>query len=263
MKLLVWDTSSKSGTIAAFEWDAEKVSSWNEVRLVAEFTLNVDLTHSERLLWAVHQVLQSAYWKLSDVDAIGVGIGPGSFTGLRIGLTTARTLAHTLNKPIIGISSLLALALPAALSLENQNRTTDSPTLVVAVSDACKGELFALWGDSKSILNNNFIREQAIKPTELMTHLKEWLSEAGPQASWIAVGEGRSRYKEHWLTLSEFKEIPNLFLHSDFVQGRYLGQLAWKAFNQGAIDQPLNVLPRYLRLSHAELHKLSINGNAT
>src|SRR4051812_2069169 len=110
MKFLAWDTSSKSGAVVAFESRAGAY----DVHLVAELVLNVDSTHSERLLWGIHQVLESARWKLEDVDVFGVGAGPGSFTGLRIGVTTARTLAHSLQKPVVGVSSLLALAHPVA-----------------------------------------------------------------------------------------------------------------------------------------------------
>src|SRR6516164_2694849 len=101
MKLLAWDTSSKAGTIVALQ-------TTPSLRLITELSLHVDLTHSERLLWGIHQVLQAARWEMNEVEGCGVGVGPGSFTGLRVGLTTARTLAHTLKKPLVGVSSLAA-----------------------------------------------------------------------------------------------------------------------------------------------------------
>lgn len=266
MKLLGWDTSSKIGTIVALEWDAsQRGKGWSDVRLVAEWTLNVTATHSERLLWGIHQVLESAGWKITDVDLFAVGVGPGSFTGLRIGITTARSLAHSLKKKIIPVSSLAALARPVALQLkENASRT-----LVVAATDACKGELFALFGSARSVgdcvcladgdsagLWKRGVEESVYSPDSLISALKKKLrtdAKGEGAGGWVVIGEGRHRYLDAWSELPKKNEWKCTQLFPDHVQGRYLGQLAWEGFQAGLARDPLAIRPRYLRASDAEL----------
>ena len=259
MKLLVWDTSSKSGTIAALEWDPTQCRSFEDVRLVAEMTLNVESTHSERLLWAIHQILESARWKLADVDTFAVGIGPGSFTGLRIGVTTARTLSVTMKKPLVGVSSLAALARPLAMNLAQHASSENS--LIVAVTDACKGELFALWGEAHAVRNcvipsqlwHASVEEQVIEPARLMKAIEDQLQNSQKKAQWYVVGEGRNRYGDEWARLNLVQSVSSTPVFSDHVQGRYLGVLAWEAVQSGLGQGGLQIHPRYLRASDAEL----------
>lgn len=261
-RFLAWDTSAKSGTLVAFE----STLPGNELKLIAEFTLNVDATHSERLLWAIHQVLESARWTLSDIDVLGVGVGPGSFTGLRIGLTTARTLAHSLQKPLVGVSSLAALARPVAHALAHTDQ--GSRTLLVTVTDACKGELFALWGPASKVgkcalfpsgQNQGVweaeVKEQVIEPAHLIERLEKELAALNHvEARWLAVGEGRSRYLEEWRKgfLKE-SEMQSPICYSNQIQGRALGTLVWEAYQAGTGCGGLELLPRYLRASNAEI----------
>ena len=259
-RLLAWDTSSKSGCLVALEWPED--SKDGGFRLVSEWALNVDSTHSERLMWGIHQLLEAARWKLEDVDVFGVGVGPGSFTGLRIGVTTARTLASTLGKPLIGVSSLAALARPAAVWLADQKKRS----VIIASGDACKGELFALWGNAKSILDctvlsdgdfaglwKRGVEEQVLSPEALIKAVKKKLADGSEKASWLSVGEGRTRYPEIWKTLPKSQEIKAIVPFSDQVQGRYLGLLIWESWQAGLARKPLDVHPRYLRASDAEI----------
>ena len=263
MKLLAWDTSSKAAALVALEWNSDLPPEWSQVRLVAELALNVDLAHSERLLWGVHQVLESARWKIDEVDVFGVGMGPGSFTGLRIGLTTARTLAHTLKKPLVGVSSLAALARPVALYFAQPQFSQLNP-YVIATTDACKGELFALWGQAHSVagcvrqnmnegasLWKDGVKEQVTGPVTLIESLQE-IMEKDQKIQWVAVGEGRSRYREEWIKLPSSRELAVPFAFHSLIQGRYLGQLVWEAVHQGAAEKCLDVHPQYLRASDAE-----------
>jgi tRNA threonylcarbamoyladenosine biosynthesis protein TsaB len=237
------------------------------VRLAAELTLNVDAAHSERLLWGVDQALEASGWKLPEIDFFGVGVGPGSFTGLRIGMTTARTLAHTTGKPLIGVSSLAALARPIARIHAEADARSGGRTVVVATTDACKGELFALWGSAKSILScaawsdsdhpglwKRGVEEEVITPDGLMRGIKRKLSEGkAARSSWVVVGEGRNRYEADWKKLPRAKRVDAGSSFSDQVQGRALGELVWEAHQAGLAREALQVHPRYVRASDAEL----------
>ncbi len=266
MKLLAWDTSSKTGTIVALKWDDRSTQGRDSLQLISEWTLNVEAMHSDRLLWGIHQVLDAAGWHIQDVDLLAVGIGPGSFTGLRIGVTTARTLAHTLGKPLIGVSSLAALARPAALWLSTQK----SRVVIVASTDASKGELFTFIGSARSAVDcvvlgddhgaglwKRGVEESVLSPEELVKTVKRKLKEGGSQsaseARWIRLGEGGRRYPDAWKELPANRELEPPVPFSDVVQGRYLGLLAWEAYQAGIQRDPLKVHPRYLRDSDAEV----------
>ena len=98
MRVLAVETSSLAGGVALLDDD----------RLVAEYLLDVSVTHSERLLSAVDRVLGDARWTPRELTGLAVAIGPGSFTGLRVGMSVAKGLAVALDRPIIGVPSLPA-----------------------------------------------------------------------------------------------------------------------------------------------------------
>ncbi|MBI2711267.1 MAG: tRNA (adenosine(37)-N6)-threonylcarbamoyltransferase complex dimerization subunit type 1 TsaB [Bdellovibrio sp.] len=253
MKLLAWDTSTKSGSIAALEWTDRKDCRWKDVRLVAEMTLNVNAgVHSEGLLWGIHECLSSAQWKLDDLDLFGVGVGPGSFTGLRIGLATARTLGQTLEKPIVGVSSLCALVRPLSFHYAAKE---DSDPWIVGATDACKGELFVTWGKASDFRRQAYekkVQEAVLTPESFIeAFLKDM--KASKEKEWIALGEGTERYPESWALLPQNKRLKSLPDVTPRIQGRYLAQLAWEGFRAGRARPALEIYPRYLRSSDAEI----------
>ncbi|WP_058301421.1 tRNA (adenosine(37)-N6)-threonylcarbamoyltransferase complex dimerization subunit type 1 TsaB [Gorillibacterium timonense] len=104
-KLLVIDTSSASMTAALLEGN----------RLIAERKLHAERNHSIRLLPLVEEMLESAGVKPAELSAIATGVGPGSYTGVRIGVTVAKTMAWAQQIPVAGVSSLASLALGTLL----------------------------------------------------------------------------------------------------------------------------------------------------
>lgn len=100
MIILALETSSPVASIALL----------NDHKLIMEYTTNYKKNHSERLMPMIDEALRVSEMKPEDIDVVAVSIGPGSFTGLRIGVATAKAIAHALNKKIIGVSTLEATA---------------------------------------------------------------------------------------------------------------------------------------------------------
>ena len=100
MYILGIETATRTGGVAIVSEDG----------VLAEYTLNIEVTHSERLMSTVDRVLKDTGLLISNIDGFGVSIGPGSFTGLRIGLSTVKGLAFTTGKPVAAVPTLKALA---------------------------------------------------------------------------------------------------------------------------------------------------------
>ncbi len=255
-RYLAWDTATPTGVLAAFEIQSGKK------KLVAEWTLSLETSkHSERLLWTIDVILQSSGWSLESLDGLVIGVGPGSFTGLRIGITCARMLSMQLNIPIIPISSLALLARPAAVA------AVDSPkALVMACTDATKGEWFTLMGSAKMVKEcviqpeephagawGRGVKERTLTPDDFFAEAKAYLKKAGAGTPWLAVGQSVERYESLFKALpSKSRIIPaDYFIHQP--QARILVQLGWEAIQQGIERNSLQVFPHYLRASDAEV----------
>lgn len=100
MKILALDTSAKTATAAVVEED----------KILCRASVTVNLTHSQTLLPLCDSMLKAAGLALTDMDLFAVSAGPGSFTGLRIGIGAVKGMAQGLNKPCVGVSTLEALA---------------------------------------------------------------------------------------------------------------------------------------------------------
>jgi tRNA threonylcarbamoyladenosine biosynthesis protein TsaB len=242
MKLVAWDTSGKTGSVAALE----------DGRIVAEWTLNLDMAaHAERLLWSVDQILASAGWTLDDVTALAVGVGPGSFTGLRIGITTARTLAQVRKLPLVGVSSLAALARPAADSIARLG----TGARVIAAAQACRGEVYALWGQAKAVARCTSlpcpgVKEEVLEEETLKTTLRGF--KLGKGVPWTVVGPAAATHPEIWAVLPKASRVVPTDPLAHGVQGRYVALLAWERWEKGGEFSLENATPRYLRAPDAE-----------
>jgi tRNA threonylcarbamoyladenosine biosynthesis protein TsaB len=147
--------------------------------------------HAGRLLVLIEEALAAAGTGWDEVERIAVGVGPGGFTGLRLGIATARALSQARDLPVAGVSSLEALAAGAAddarpfvadeARWDDERGATDAPRPVVAVIDARRGEVFAASPGAFEPL--------AIAPDALAARL---------QPGSLAIGDGAVRFREEF-----------------------------------------------------------------
>lgn len=164
---------------------------WCDAGPVASFVLVAGQRHAEVLVPAVDELCRRAGWSVGDLSGVAVDIGPGLFTGLRVGVATARAIASARGLPAAGVNSLEALAHPYRRR----------PGLIAPVVDARRGEVYwALYrADGTSVQE---LRPPAVaSPEELAAELGRLddpvLSGPTPARPVLAVGDGARRYKEH------------------------------------------------------------------
>ena len=248
-----WDTSSSSGAIAAFTFNATEAG--DHPKILSSWRLDVRArSHAEQLLWAIHQVLGSCGWTLDDLDLIGVGIGPGSFTGLRIGITTAKALSFARPRiALVGFSSLAALMRPIAHNLAAAKANPN--TLLCSVTDAAKGELFYSIDTLAGALASDPSKkdtEAVSSPQNVLLTLSERLKSAPTDTTLYAVGVGTQLYASSlWGPLSDRVSIADDAYFT--VCPEATAELATEKWRQGLFQSPMSLVPRYLRASSAEV----------
>ncbi len=147
-----------------------------EVERRDEPPLGARPAHAARLLPLVEEVLAAAGAEWEQIERIAVGVGPGSFTGLRLGIATARGLAQATKLPLVGVSSLAALT-QGVRPLESETLKGSDP--VLAVIDARRGEVFAAA--------DGVFGPAALDPEDLAARI---------QPGWLTIGDGAVRFRE-------------------------------------------------------------------
>lgn len=222
MKILAIDTSSSALGIAATDEDT----------MLAEFTQNKALTHSEKLMPLIDTMLSNIDENISNMDVIACSIGPGSFTGIRIGVATANAFAMAGNIPVIGISSLEAMAY--------NFKYTDFvivSTMYAQREDYYRG-IYSFENQNLQILK----KEDAISFEEIAEEVKV-LSESGKKV--ILLGELNSRLKGISESISK-----TLIMHNCTLADKTLNQISASNLCEIArhiIDKnEISTLPRYI-----------------
>ena len=198
---------------------------------------NVKLTHSQTLMPMIENVLSQALLKISDIDVIAVTAGPGSFTGVRIGIAAAKGLAAPRSLPCAAVSTLLAMAY----------NYSDTDCTVCAVMDARCNQVYNALFNIENGKISRLCDDRALMCGELAEELKKMSQNAKKRV--IIVGDGAGVFYPF------VKDIPGVIL-SD-TKNRYqnavsAGLAAFDMFENGLTVTPDKLLPVYLRLPQAE-----------
>ena len=229
MKILAIDSSGLVASAAILEDDS----------VLAEYTVNYRKTHSQTLLPMIDEITRMTGLELDTLDAIAVAGGPGSFTGLRIGSATAKGIGLALDKPLIHIPTVDALAYNLA----------GSSTLVCPLMDARRNQTYTglyEFGDNKM----HIVLEQcAVGIDEIITRINQ----KGRKVTFL--GDGTDVFAPF---ISEHCSVPFTFAppHLNRQRAAAVAVLAKEYYAAGRLQTAAEHRPEYLRLSQAERERL-------
>jgi len=223
MKVLGIDTSTSCGSVGLIADD----------EVISEHLLNIPVTHSERLLGAIEFVLSEARCPIDQIEGWAITLGPGSFTGLRIGVSTVKGLAFATGKPVAGISTLDVLA----------SQIAPTSYLICPILDARKKEVYTAfyrYGEEGSLRRQS--EYQAIPPEDLVRKIKEQT---------ILAGDGVRTYRDFLLNrLGSFAILPSAPFRVS--RGSMVAKLGMELLRRGEHLKLSAFSPLYVRPPEAE-----------
>lgn len=230
MLILALDTTTRAGSAAVLrDRDVLALVHGDDAR-----------THGERLPAELAQALDTASVALRDIDLLAVAIGPGAFTGLRIGMAAVQGLAMTTGRPVAGVSALDALAASAAADAGTAGR-------IGAWIDASRGEVYAALYETEQDAGGEPIVRQldppSVGPPRVI--LARWDEAFGAGVTAI-IGDGAVRYRST-LAESDRRAVPPPDL------APWIGRLAIDIFRRGLAGPPHALRPLYVRRPDAEI----------
>jgi len=222
MRILALETATMAGSVALLE----------DGRLVGLSLLDIALTHSERVMAMVDRLVQDCRWTLADLDGLAVSIGPGSFTGLRVGAATAKGLALALGLPVAPVPTLDALAANVPFA--------DAP--VCPLLNARKGEVYTALYRSRGGVMEQQGEYLALSPQAAAERLDPPM---------IVLGDGVAACLPYLARLREGLRVAPP-AHS-VPSAAVVGQLGHAILASGRGVTADEITPLYLRPSEAEL----------
>ena len=229
MLLLAMESSAKAASVALCE---------NGSLLAQTFQLTA-LTHSRTLLPMAEDLMKNAGVRSEQLDAVAVSHGPGSFTGIRIGVAAVKGLCWALEKPAVGVSTLEAMAWNGICAPEG--------SILCCAMDARRGQIYNALFRFENGAPERLCPDRAVSLSELTVHLRT----AFPENRFFVLGDGAQLC---YNALTEAK------LPADLAPENVRMQNAWGVCRAAAQYPPLpadRLLPVYLRLSQAERERLA------
>jgi tRNA threonylcarbamoyladenosine biosynthesis protein TsaB len=222
--VLALETATSCGSVALVSAD----------NCLAEYSLQSDLTHSRRLCSTIEQLMHETGSEWTEIDAVAVSFGPGSFTGLRIGLSVAKGMVLATGKSLIGISTLDGLA--------SQVRFLSG--LICPVLDARKKEIYtACYQCDEKGMARRISDYFVFPPERLGSIIKE---------KTVFLGDGLSQCRKVIAGLGALASVMPPAVY--FPKASHIGLLAVEKYIQGDVIEPSIVTPIYVRPSEAEIN---------
>jgi tRNA threonylcarbamoyladenosine biosynthesis protein TsaB len=235
MLILALETSTLTGSVALVDAVLPAGESGPKTRVIGEILLNLQSTHSERLMPSIHHLLEDASLKIGEIQGIALGLGPGSFTGLRIAVSTVKGLAYALRIPAVGVSTLEALAYNVPFASSS----------ICPVLDARKKEVYAaLFRPNDAGRIDRASEDWVISPEELCRRIT---------AKTLFLGNGAEVYEE----ILQSRVGPRAsFAPPELSLPRALNvaRLSLPKFQMGETLDLFSFTPIYIRRSEAEIH---------
>ncbi len=212
----------------------------DEDRVIAEYTTNQKKTHSQTLLPMIDEIFRITETDKTEIDAIAVSAGPGSFTGLRIGSATAKGLGLAWNKPLIGVPTIEGLA----CNIQFTDR------YICPVMDARRNQVYTGIFTNTNGRQTTVMEQCAIAVEELV----ELLNEKGHPV--IFLGDGTPVYRD---ILDEKLNVEHSYAPVNMNRQRAssIAVLGLSYFEEGRTESSDRHVPNYLRISQAERERMN------
>lgn len=212
----------------------------NDQKVMREEFMNYKRTHSETLMPGIDRVLHDCELTVSDLDVIAVTIGPGSFTGLRIGLAAAKGLSMACGKPLVGVSTLDVLA----------HNIVFSDNLVCPLLDARKQEVYTAFYSAVGDTPRRLTEDMACSPQEMASRARAAATAAGKRYITL-LGDGFYPYADYFRAFfrEDLQVAPGPLM---LPRAAALGSLAFTRALNNDFDDTFAIRPVYVRLSEAE-----------